>query len=199
MPRSEVTAKSSITDRITSFWQSDRTTIQHLSDENVDIRHQIAILCTQLTNFQISKTSQIGSLASQVTNLSQQLARKPAAAPTENSTMVKTYASVGTAHTYTVTRVPPPPPAKKTLKLSIQKQAAVSEEANPAAGQPENTTYTALAAAFSDSGKVFTIISRKKKNQSKGPLKKLYDPNDQKLIIQIHPDTPPQTTFQMTW
>ena len=199
LPRSEVTADSSITDRVTNFRQSDRTTIQRLSDENVDLRHQISVLCAQLTNFQTSMTSQIGSLSAQVTNLSQQLARKSAAASTGNSTTVKTYSSAGTARTYTVPGAPPPPPAKKTLKLSVQKQPAVSEEANPAVREPENTTYAAVAAATSDSEKAFTIVSRKKKNQFKGPLKPLYDPNDQKVIIQIHPDTPPQTTIQMTW
>ena len=45
----------------------------------------------------------------------------------------------------------------------------------------------------------FIIVSRKKKNQFKGPLKPLYDPNNQKIIIQIHPHTPPQTTIQITW
>ena len=143
-------------------------------------------------------TSEIGSLSAQVTNLSQQLVRKSAAASTGNSTTVKTYSSAGTARTYTVPGTPPPPPAKKTLKLSIQKQPAVSEEPNPTVREPENTTYAAVAAATSDSEKAFTIVSRKKKNQFKGPLKPLYDPNDQKVIIQIHPDTPPQTTIQMT-
>ena len=71
LPHSEVTADSSITDRVASFRQSDRTTIQRLSDENVDLRHQISVLCTQLTNFQTSMTSQIGSLLAQATNLSQ--------------------------------------------------------------------------------------------------------------------------------
>ena len=199
LPRSVVTADSSITDCVISFRQSDRTTIQRLSDENVYLKHQISILCAQLTNFQISMTSQIGSLSAQVTNLSRQLARQSAAASTGNSTTVKTYSSAGTARTYTVLGTPPPPPVKETLKLSIQKQPAVLEEANPAVREPENTTYAAVVVATSDSEKAFTIVSRKKKNQFKGPRKPLYDPNDQKVIIQIHPDTPPQTTIQMTW
>ena len=199
LPPSAVTADSSITDHVTSFHQSDRTTIQRLSDENVGLNIQISVLCAQLTNFQTSITSQIGSLSAQVTNLSQQLARKSAAAPTGSSTTVKTYSSAGTARTYTVPGAPPAPPAKKTLKLSIQKQPAVSQEANPAVGQPENKTYAAVAAATSDSEKAFTIVSRKKKNQFTRPRKPLYDPNNQKVIIQIHPDTPPQTTIQMIW
>ena len=126
-----------MTDRVTSFRQSDRSTIQRVSDENVDLRHHISVLCAQLTNFQTSMTSQIGSLSAQVPNLSPQQARKSAAAPTGNSPTVKTYSSAGTARTYTVPGAPPTPPAKKTLKLSLQKQPAVSEDANLAAGQPE--------------------------------------------------------------
>ena len=41
----------------------------------------------------------------------------------------------------------------------------------------------------------------KKKTAKKGPqpLKPLYHPNDQKVVVQIHPDTPPQSSIQMTW
>ena len=45
------------------------------------------------------------------------------------------------------------------------------------------------------------MVSNKKKvkAQKKGPLKPLYNPNDQKVIVQVHPDTPPQESVQMTW
>ena len=43
------------------------------------------------------------------------------------------------------------------------------------------------------------MVARKKKPQKKGPLRPLYNPNDQKVVVQIHPDTPPEPTVQATW
>ena len=46
--------------------------------------------------------------------------------------------------------------------------------------------------------KPFTVVSSKKKKQQKGPLKPLYNPNNQKVVVQLHLDTSPQTSIQAT-
>ena len=43
------------------------------------------------------------------------------------------------------------------------------------------------------------VIHKKPKQQEKGPLKPLYNTNGQKAAVQLHPDTPPQSSVQATW
>ena len=43
------------------------------------------------------------------------------------------------------------------------------------------------------------MVSSKEKKQQKGPLKPLYNPNDQKVVVQLHPVTPPQKSVQAIW
>lgn len=174
---------------------------QSLCDENRDLKHQLSVLSTQLASFQASMSSQIGSLSAQVINLSHQVAKLSASAPV---TPTKTYSSAGTLWTYLVpaTGPPPPPPAKPTLKLSLQKKQSVlaPEPTSQAQNLPKGTSYANVTAVDSEAKKTFAVVSHNKpKPQKKGPLKPLYNPNDQKVVVQVHLDTLPQTSVQMTW
>ena len=133
-------------------------------------------------------------------SLSQQVAKLSARSP--ESPLTKTYSSAGTPRTYVIPApdMPPPPPAKQTLKLSLQKKtAALSpqpvENPEPAA----QTLYAAATTVGPGTDNSFTVVAKKKKPQKKGPLRPLYNPNDQKVVAQIHPDTPPESTVQATW
>ena len=48
-------------------------------------------------------------------------------------------------------------------------------------------------------GEGFTLVAAKKKQKGPQTIKPVYNPNDQRVIIQIHPDTPPARKFQATW
>ena len=176
---------------------------QALHAEIRDLKQQLASFATLFASSQASMTAQVSGLSAQVTSLSQQVAR-PSAAP-QPPAITKTYSSAGTPRTYTAPATaagPPPtmPPAKPSLKLSLGKKPA--PQAQPAAAGESYASVTAAAAAADPAAdKSFTVVSNKKKAkaQKKGPLKPLYNPNDQKVIVQVHPDTPPQESVQMTW
>lgn len=168
-----------------------------LENDNRDLRHQISVLSAQMANFQASVSGQFGAVTAQLANMSQQLARVAANAAnaTTPAQTTKTYSSAGTPRTYTV---PPPPPPKPVLKLSLgKKQHTASAPPPPLDNQPK-TTYAGVAAIPATNTDGFQMVT-KKKPAKKGPLRPLYNPNDQKVIIQVHPDTPPATTIQMTW
>ena len=61
------------------------------------------------------------------------------------------------------------------------------------------TSYAADTAAGPGTDNSFTVVAKKKNPQKKGPLRPLYNPNDQKVVVQIHPDTPPEPAVQATW
>ena len=52
-----------------------------------------------------------------------------------------------------------------------------------------------MTAVVPDDDKAFTVVTKKKAKNGPQPLKPLYDPNDQKVIVQPHT----QTSVQMTW
>ena len=117
------TSQGSAADLATAFRQSDHATILRLSTENQDLKHQISVLCAQLTNFQSSVSTQLSGLNAKVTSLSQQLAR--AQSGNTAGAITKTYSSAGSPRTYTVQgqEPPPPPPRNPTLQLSLSKHA----------------------------------------------------------------------------
>ena len=94
-------------------------------------------------------------------------------------------------------------PAKPSLKLSLQKEQPA--KLPQPAGQQEvptgGSSYAGVTAVAPDEDNSFTVVTNKKEAAEKGPqpLKPLYGPNDQKVVVQIHPDTPPQPSVQITW
>ena len=165
---------------------------QSLRTENRMLRQELSSVTSVLASFQASVAAQFSNLSTQIVSLSQQVARlsatqQPAQQPTKAT---KTYSSAGTPRTYSAPAgAPPAPPAKPSLKLTLNKKPT-----------PAEASYANVTAANTDNtDKTFTVVTHKKKPTKKGPLKPLYNPNDQKVIVQIHPDTPPQESVQMTW
>ena len=66
-------SQASVTDLVTGFRQSDHAIILCLSTKNNDLKHQISVLCAQLTNFQSSVSTQLtgSGLNAKVTSLTQ--------------------------------------------------------------------------------------------------------------------------------
>ena len=73
-------------------------------------------------------------------------------------------------------------------------------QAQPAVPVARASYANVTAAAADPTADIsFTVVSSKKKQQQKGPPKPLYNPNDQKVVVQLHPDTAPQSSVQATW
>ena len=195
--------------------QDDLTTIktmlQKVLADNQDLRHQISVLAAQMVNMQ----TEVKGVATQVTGLSQQVARSAKINPMPPCPPA--------------TEAPPPAPtpppqvpamanrsttAKPRLRLSLQQKqgaqpqtattlgATQQAETMAATQQQQQATY-ATTAATKDGTTGFTLVGGKKtrKTTVTAPktLKPLYDPNDQKVIIQLHPDTPPREKIEETW
>ena len=102
----------------------------------------------------------------------------------------------------------PPKQNRPTLKTTMSKN-----QTNPAAGNgtgnrnrteqaptPPQSYGEAAQQQPQQHQKEFTLVQNKnKKKANPKPLKPRYDPNDQRVILQIHPDTPPATDVQSTW
>lgn len=108
----------------------------------------------------------------------------------------------------------PPPPAapasmpaspskltKPVPKLSLQKQDSVdASEQNPRQqpAQPQTASYATVAAVPEGYGFTVDLPSKKKKRGTQ-MIRPPHDPNDQKVVAQIHPNTPARTDLQSTW
>ena len=97
---------------------------------------------------------------------------------------------------------PPAKPAKPVLKLSLNKTAVPTPQTTELAPQNTGRSYAMVAAtAAADATPGFTVVTSNTKQRQKGPqtIRPIYDPNDQKVIVQIHLDTPPRTEAQQHW
>ena len=164
---------------------TNREMMLKLSAENLELKHQISVISSQLTTLQSSMAAQIGAFTAQMANMAQQIARLPRSAnPSQTNQPTTTPPKLATKPT--------------TLKLTLQKKAPQVQSQQAKLKDP--VSYAGVAAQ----GEMPTTdISTKnigKRNQkSVKTLKPLYEPNDQKVIIQLHPSTPPAKDIQTTW
>ena len=163
-----------------------------LSAENLDLKHQISVISSQLTTLQSSMASQIGAFTAQMANMAQQIARLPRNLNSTNPSQ--------TNQPPQPTTTPPKQATKPTaLKLTLQKKAPQVQSQQ---AKPKGPVSYAGVAAQGEMPTTDPDISTKntgKRNQ-KGvkTLKPLYEPNDQKVIVQLHPSTPPAKDIQTT-
>ena len=59
---------------------TNREMMLKLSAENLDLKHQISVISSQLTTLQSSMAAQIGAFTAQMANMAQQIARLPRSA-----------------------------------------------------------------------------------------------------------------------
>ena len=135
-------------------------------------------------------SAQISTLTAQVMNLAQQVAsyHSNTTKPTASS-VIKTNNPTNNS-----------PKATPKLQLSLQKKPVLPGPENTTSPSvPVSSTYAGVAKT-TDNTTEFNLVSRKKVPKKPAQLlKPHYDPNDQKVIIQLHPSTPPQSTVQITW
>jgi hypothetical protein len=149
---------------------SPREMLLKLTAENMDLKHQISIVSSQMTTLQTSLAAQLSALTAQVATLGKQVAR--------NNNRTNT---------------PNPPPAGKPAMA----QQSSTSNAGPTGPKPKpksagKPTYAGVTSASPPAPPAVP----KKAPQI---LRPRYDPVDQKVILQIHPDTPPKDDIASTW
>ena len=95
----------------------------------------------------------------------------------------------------------PSKPAKPVLKLSLQKQDSVDaseQNPRPQPAQPQTASYATAAAVLEGYGFIVDLSSKNKKRGTQ-IIKPPHDPNDQKVVVQIHPNAPARTDLQSIW
>jgi hypothetical protein len=167
-----------------------RNMMQIVMTDNQALKGQVSYLTSQITTL----NANMSSMSAKITNLSHSNTNT-GKSHTPNATERDGPSSTTAAPKQTAK---PQPKPKPTLKLSLGgKNADKPSNAEKPPGN-NNNTY-AGAAASAPEGTGFTTVVNKKKKEKEKLLKPQYDPNDQRVILQIHPDTPPATDVQSTW
>jgi hypothetical protein len=162
-----------------------RNMMQIVMADNQALKGQVSYLTSQITTL----NANMGSMSAKITALSQTRAN------TGNPQTVNVMQGDGPVQTASKQTDKPQAKSKPTLKLSLG--GKTPEMATNTQNPPgKNSTYAGAAASAPEAAG-FTVVSNKKKKEKL--LKPQYDPNDQRVILQIHPDTPPATDVQSTW
>ena len=114
--------------------------------DNLDLRHQVSVLASQIATMQTGMTAQFGGMAAQMANLSQQIARSSRTNQSANPQPATT-----------------PAKAKPALKLTMQKDKTTAPTAEPPAQNQPNDSYASVTAA-GDPGpaeREFTLVTKK--------------------------------------
>lgn len=167
-----------------------RNMMQIVMTDNQALKGQVSYLTSQITTL----NANMGSMSAKITNLNHTTANtgKPHAS---NVTEQDGPSSATAAPKQTAK---PQPKPKPTLKLSLGGKNADKPTSTEKPPGNNNNTYAGAAASAPESAGFTTVVNKKKKEKEK-LLKPQYDPNDQRVIIQVHPDTPPATDVQTTW
>ena len=171
--------------------------LRQILGDNAALKGQISYLTKYVTML----NTKVGQVDSKIADLTK-AARTDNSAPA-NTTSTPEPATVQAAAT--TLQAGKPTAVMAMLKLSIQKKdqprtTATAQAAAQHQLHQAGTSY-AIAAATTGGTTEYTLVTsqaRGKKEPAPKPLKPLYDPNDQKVIIQLHPDSPSREQVQET-
>jgi hypothetical protein len=161
-----------------SFQVQQQPEIQ-ITTEILDLKHQISVISAQINSLQSLFQTQMGVLASQITGLVQQVSRiqRGSSCTLKQHTTIPTESNPSTGPEHSIQGPAPPIPARPGPKTKAKASYAetLANARTPITKNPEAARRPMQI------------------------LRPQFEPNDQKVIVQVHPNTNPKSDMKSTW